>query len=397
MLIVAGADDVHVSLMVSEPAPAHGKLVHVALSYQHHASDESYPSSSVCPDPEEDGSASSANHATTQKVSGQPTAANAPKAHESAGEAQPGIAAEQAVSKGAASGSCEQAETLVQPVVTSRASADSLASDGHSISKGLAGALSHLTSLNPLHWPIPSWNSDATSLPPAAAGVHTPADSPQAPESSQTVESCQPHATSEALASPNPPQGAAVASATARASTTNSAPDPAQSVEPFQPGNAWPVSESAQLLESAQQRHNPGPVSINNRLLAPCLPSSTASESSALLPAAADSNKDAVFVHSVSHRNGMQNHPHPQLAQASSNLTEAPVVGTTALEAPVHAQVAVPDLGMTHLKPEQQALLAKGLQLSMHVCEVTTPSPPPLPLSWLVNRSHKPHILQKAV
>ena len=376
---------VHVYLKILESPSEHDELVQIMLelSHEHQLSADTPSSSPACAPSLSAGTASAANHAIMQTVLCQPAASNT--AQKSVPEAQPGTAAEQADAKQAVSKACQQADTLMLPelpMVASKAPPDSAWPDRPSVRKGLGGALSHLTSLTPLPWPLPSWHpnpkQDATLLPPA--GAHTPADSPQGPESSQTDESCRLHVASEALASPNAhAQHDVSPSATERAAKSSTTVDPAPVCKSCQPCTAVLMPESPQPLESAQQPYSPGPVpNNNNRIQMLCWPSSIASESAAAPEEAADSDKGAAHNRSVSW-DGLQNLNDSRLPPPFPSQTEAPVVEGPALEAPVHVQDAAPDPPLADLKPEQQALLVKGLQLSVHVCQVKHCSPLPRP------------------
>lgn len=372
----------HVCLKVLAPASEHGEPVHITLqlNHKHQVSADTSPLSPACPDAKSDGVSSAANHANMHAVQCRPAAPNT--AQKTVPEPQPQAAAEQAASMCAVVKSYEQAGALVMselPMVVSRAPPDSRPPEGYSVRKGLGGTLFHLTSLNPLPWPLPSWHlnskSAATSLPPAAADAYSPADSPYSSERNQTNGSSQLHAASEAVASPIAPQDGASPPATARAAMSSTHADPAQLWKSTQPYDAVLLSESAQPLESAQQPHSPGPVPNNNQPQMSCRPPSIASESSAPPSQVADSYEGAAVTQSLSW-DGLQHHNDTHLAPPSSSRTEAPVAEGTTSKAPLHVQqlhVAAPHPQLADLKPEQQALLGKGLQLKTQVCQVNTP------------------------
>lgn len=379
--IVRHADGtVHVCLKVLEPASEHGQLVHVTfqLSHKHRGSGDTPPASPACPDAKSDGIAPATNHAKMHAVQCQPAAPST--AQKAVSEPQPQASAEEVVSQCTINKPHQQAGALVMselPMVVSRAPPDSPPPDKQSVRKGLGGTLSHLTSMSPLPWPLPSWHlnpkSVATSLLPAAADAHSPADSLHSPERNQTDGSSQLHAASEAVASPVPPQDEASPSATAQAATSRTNLGPAQVWEVTQPCNAVLLPESAQPLESAQQPHSPGPVPNNNQPQTLCRPSSIASESLAPPPDVADSDEGAAVSQSRISYSGLQNHNDTRSAPQSSSRTDALVVEGTASKAPVPVQhVAAPDSHLADLKPEQQALLVKGLRLTTQVCQVTT-------------------------
>lgn len=145
-------------------------------------------------------------------------------------------------------------------------------------------------------------------------------------------------------------------------------------------GESWrsrvsePGYESAQLLESTQHQHVPN--SAPKSGLSKHLPLSAAESVKPAAVADADSVKTATSQNGLQHR-----HDHPHVGAGSSAQLDEPSFEGTAPEAAPGAQEAAPDSAehdypepnlaeLAQLKPEQQALLAKGLQLCIQVHQV---------------------------
>ena len=416
---------VRMSIRVLESAPAlDDTLVHVTLSHDHRAAAATpAPPLQACPESQSEAldffASLDATKAAEQGSSSAPATAGKPAA-----EIQNQTALKQLPSMGAVSQASEQLSIPALPelsgVTSTATTAESMSANKTSapVSLVLGAALSQSWGL-PLPWPLPSWRPattpaattaavpatttaamtaampatptttlDATmpaATPTASAAANawaaTPAATPAATEaqadpyqkleSSLVDEAFQLHETPEAVASLNVPQDDSSPSTTAQASNPSMSSDSPHADESCRMCVSVPESESAQPFESAQQQHMP--TSAPNSELPKHFPLSAAAPQSVTPPAGADSDNDRT----VTSQNGLQRqHGHPHLGSGSLTQLEE-----TAPEAALSAQDAAPDSAehdlaehdsteLAHFKPEQQALLAKGLQLCNQVQQV---------------------------
>ena len=424
------------SIRVSESASAHdGTLVHVTLSHHHNAAAAAPSSTSQARSESVSKSEALAFSASLEatrladhRSSSAPTTAGKPAA-----ESQTRTAPKQQPSTGAVStvnmhlGAPKLPEL---PVMTSTdATAESLPSTMGSapVSRVLGSALSQSWGL-PRPWPLPSWRPaarpatttaamtaaipvtpptilDATTpastpaatsaanalattpaatsaTPPAATEAQAIVDSLQMHEPSLADRAFQFHSASEALALPN----AASPSTTVQASASNMSLDPTHAEELCSTCVSVPGSESAQPLQAAQQRHMP--TSATDSRLPKHFRLSAAASLSLTPSAVTDADADTT----AASQNGLRHHhDHPHLGPGSLTHLEEPSLERAAPEAALSAQDAAPGsteddcseydpIELPHFKPEQQALLAKGLQLCIQVHQVQPlPAPPPPP------------------
>ena len=251
---------------------------------------------------------------------------------------------------------------------------------GESKQSGLTGRLSSGSFSRalqmPLPWPLPSWRpSPAPPAPPPVLPPVSPpvksSDMPQEPESAQVLEPAlaaaaildAAHATQAALAprmfSPEAPP---VPELSVSVSVPTSVPETDLASE------ASHTSESAPILESAldhatcdqlpldQASSHPDAPPTDARLLAALQATSTGSK-----PAdATDSCFEPPPLHSPSH---IQLQPEQHAQQPYTIATD---------DKPVQAHPAGAELA--GMKPEQKALLVKGLQLSRQAHQVLSPA-----------------------
>ena len=413
------------SIRVLESASAQDEtLVHVTLSLHHNAAAAASPSPSRVTSQSKSEALDSfasleATKTADQRRPSAPTIAGKPAA-----ESQIKTAPKQQPPVGADSQACERLgiPTLPEvPFVTSTAStAESLQTTMGSApgSRVLGSAIPQSWGL-PLPWPLPSWRPATTTAATAAATTAatiaattaaisatttaamtaviparkttmlnatipaaTPAarsaaseaqataDSQQKLESSLTDKAFHGHGVFGALALPN----ASSPSTTAHAFASNMSSDSPRAGESWRSRVSEPGSESAQLLESTQHQHVPN--SAPKSGLSKHLPLSAAESVKPAAVADADSVKTATSQNGLQHR-----HDHPHVGAESSAQLDEPSFERTAPEAAPGAQEAAPDSAehdypepnlaeLAQLKPEQQALLAKGLQLCIQVHQV---------------------------
>ena len=409
-------------------------LVHVTLSHHPNAEAAAPSAPSQAPSESKSEALDSSASLETTKADDHRSSSAPTTAAESAAESQTQTAPKQP-SVGAVSKVNKQLDppTLSElPVMTSTAAtAERPPSTMGSapVSRVLGAALSQSWGL-PLPWPLPSWRPaapraattaarpatttaamtaavpaipanilDATTLAATPAAISaanalatipaaTPATTLAATEAQGTADSLQRREPSladrafqcpgaaKALAS----QNASSPSAKAQEFASNMSLDSPHDDEVYRTCVPVPGSESAQPLESAQQRHMP--TSEPNSGLPEHFPQLTAASQSMTPSAVADADNDKT----AASENGLRHHhDHPHLCPGSLSPLEEPFLERTAPEAALTAQDA-PDstdndspehdsTELAHLKPEQQALLAKGLQLCIQVHQVE-PLPP---------------------
>ena len=418
------------SIRILESASADDDtLVHVTLSHSSSMAPDA-PSCSPSPEPKSDVASSASFEASRVAHAQMPASTTLGKP---AAESQTETATKQQPSMEAVSKADKQPSIPILPelpvMTRTAATAESLPSSLRSsapVSRVLGGALSQSWGL-PLPWPLPSWRPATTpaattaaisatttagmtsavpATPPTMLYATTPAATPAASSAANAWPATTPatklasseaqaiadshqegepsladrafhrHGASEATASPR----ASSPPTTAQAFASNLSPESSYPDEICRTCVSVPLSGSAQPLESTQQQHVPKSVPDNS--LPKHFPLSAAASLSVTLPAVADAD---VGKTATSQKGVQRGHDHPHLGSGSLIRLEEPSERTVP-EATLSAHAAAPDSAehdsgehssteKTHLKPEQQALLAKGLQLCIQVQQV-----PPLGL-----------------